>query len=303
MTELPRSKFSLKLTLINSLLWLIARLSFMTARRWGAFFGRLSYYLNSRSVKVSAKNIALCLPELSSEQQKKLLKQSCIHSGMVFFESCWVWQASNQDVAKLIVSVTGQEYLDKAIAKGKGVILTGPHLGNWEALLAWGGMNLKASCMYRRPKITELDPLIQQARSKSGVELIIGERSSVRQMLTTLKQGECFLLLSDQNPAANAGVFAPFFHHPAYTMVLIQRLIAKTKSELLFFHAERVENGFKVHIKPANFSTADQSTEQFAELLNQQLAQQIKSCPEQFEWSYRRFRPVPEGYSHVYLDL
>lgn len=297
----PTSIFKLKL--INALLWFVAKLSFERVRKLGGFFGWLAYKVSSRSVKVSGKNIELCFPELSAVQQKSLLKQSCIHSGMVFLESCWIWQASNEKVSELIVSVEGQSYLEKAIENGKGVILTGPHLGNWEALLAWGGMNLKASCMYRRPKIAELDPLIQQARSKSGVELIIGERSSVRKMLKTLKQGDCFLLLSDQNPAANAGVFAPFFHHPAYTMVLIQRLINKTGSELLFFHAERVEGGFKVHIKPAGFATEDLSTEQFAGLLNQQLAEQIKRCPEQFEWSYRRFRPVPEGYSHVYLDL
>ncbi|WP_144392465.1 lysophospholipid acyltransferase family protein [Pleionea sediminis] len=303
MTESNQPSTSFKLIIVIFIIRMIASLPFSVARGLGKVIGFLTWISKSRDVRVTIRNIEICYPDKDASWVKKLAKRSCIHSGMVFFESCWIWQRPNKKVADKIVDVEGFELIEQAQKNGQGLILTGPHLGNWEALLAWGGMNLPSSCMYRRPKIDALDPLIRKARSKSGVELIIGERSSVRQMLKTLKSGQCFLLLSDQNPAKNAGVFAPFFERQAYTMVLIQRLIEKTESSLLFFYAKRVKNGFKIIIEPANFTTQGLSQEEFATYLNQGLAGQINQCPEQFEWSYRRFRPQPEGIKPVYKDL
>ncbi len=298
-----KSTSSIKLVIIQGLIRLIASLPFKLARTIGAGVGYLTWLSNSRNVKVSRRNIELCYPDKDAAWKRQLLKKSCIESGKVFFESCWIWRRPNQQVQALIQSVEGLEHIEQARASGKGVILTGSHLGNWEALLAWGGSNLPSSGMYRRPKIDELDPLIRQARAKSGVELIIGERSSVRQMLTTLKSNRCFLLLSDQNPAKNSGVFAPFFHRPAYTMVLVQRLIEKTNASLFYFYAQRIPQGFKIVITPATFQFDGLSADAFATELNRGLEQQINQCPDQYEWSYRRFRPQPEGESPVYNDL
>lgn len=294
---------SIKLVIILGLIRLIAILPFKLARATGAVVGYLTWLSNSRNVKVSRRNIELCYPDKDDTWKKQLLKQSCIESGKVFFESCWIWRRPNQQVQALIHSVEGLEYIERARESGKGVILTGSHLGNWEALLAWAGSNLPSSGMYRRPKIDELDPLIRQARAKSGVELIIGERSSVRQMLSTLKSGRCFLMLSDQNPAKKSGVFAPFFQRPAYTMVLVQRLIEKTDAQLFYFYAQRIPQGFKIIFTPPGFETDGLSAEAFAAELNQGLVQQINQCPDQYEWSYRRFRPQPDGTEPVYNDL
>ncbi len=298
-----KSTSNIKLAIIQGLIRLIASLPFKLARTIGAGVGYLTWLSNSRNVKVSQRNIELCYPDKDDTWKRQLLKKSCIESGKVFFESCWIWRRPNQQVQALIQNVEGLELIEQARESGKGVILTGSHLGNWEALLAWGGSNLPSSGMYRRPKIDALDPLIREARAKSGVELIIGERSSVRQMLTTLKNNRCFLMLSDQNPAKNSGVFAPFFHRDAYTMVIVQRLIEKTDAALLYFFAQRHANGFTIKIRPARFETRSLTPIQFATELNKGLVEQIDQCPEQYEWSYRRFRPQPEGVPPVYNDL
>ncbi len=262
--------------------------------------GWVTWQLNSRSVITSHKNIAICFPEMDDSQQKSLVRQSCIHTGMVFTESAWIWKNSPEKLNPLIESIEGLHLIEAAQEKGNGVILTGPHLGNWEALLSWGGMTLPSSVMYRIPKISEMDETLREARLKTGVQLIVGDRSSVRQMLKVLKSGEVFMLLSDQKPVANSGVFANFFHRPAYTMVLIHRLIEKTNAELLFFHAQRTRHGFKIIVHQSEFNRHEPDPEKFATGLNKMLEKQIRSCPEQFEWSYRRFRPQPKNYESVY---
>ncbi len=289
--------------LITLFIQIVSRFSFAMTRRCGKALGYLLWIMGGRSKKISAKNIELCFPEKPLLDRNDLLKQSYLHSGMLVFESAWIWKASNDAVLSKIIKVNGYQLIEGALAKGNGLILTGPHLGNWEALLTWGGINLPSSVVYRMPKIEEMDDLLREARLKSGVELILGERQGVRAMLKKLKQGEVFMVLSDQNPAKGSGVFANFFHRPAYTMVLIQRLIEKTNAELLSFFAKRVEGGFEIFIEKPAFNSNEPDPTLFANGLNETLADQIKQAPEQFEWSYRRFRPQPDHEPSVYENL
>jgi KDO2-lipid IV(A) lauroyltransferase len=148
-----------------------------------------------------------------------------------------------------------------------------------------------------------MDPVIRKAREKAGVEMVPGTREGVKTMFNVLERGDTFIILSDQKPGKKSGVFAPFFNRPAYTMTIIQKLVQKTNAQLMYFYAQRVKEGFLVHIEPATFDLSEPDAVNFATALNQGLEAQIRQCPEQFEWSYRRYRPQPEGEPPVYENL
>ncbi len=296
-------KNTLKTRVLYGVFLVMARIPFSLLRGFGWIAGSLAYYVNGRSVKVSRRNLELCFPEYSASRIEKLTRQSCIHSAQCAVESIWVWFNPSEKVTRRFVAVEGLKYIQQAKAKGQPIVLTGAHLGNWEALLNWVARTTPCAIAYKQPKNPEMDPVIRKAREKAGVEMVPGTREGVKTMFNVLERGDTFIILSDQKPGKKSGVFAPFFHRPAYTMTIIQKLVQKSNAQLMYFYAKRVKEGFLVHIEPAQFDLSEKDPVAFATSLNRGIESQIRQSPEQFEWSYRRYRPQPDDEPPVYENL
>lgn len=279
------------------------RLLPFSVNRWvGRQYGRCLYFTHSRYARTSFTNLNHCFPERSHQENKHQVYQSCLHTGMMIAESFWLWQKPFSRISQRIFSIQGKEFIDSAIKEGKPVILTGPHLGNWEVFSIWCGIHFNTAVMYRPAKITPLDKLIRKGRSQTGTKLITGEKHSVRKILRHLKSNGVFSLLSDQEPEKGSGVYADFLGKPALTMTLVQKLIQRTQAVPLLFQVERITDGFTITISPATTLDATDTEEQFAAELNKLLASQIKLSPEQFEWGYKRFKTPHDGDYDFYPD-
>ncbi|MCW8889062.1 MAG: lipid A biosynthesis acyltransferase, partial [Sedimenticola sp.] len=107
-------------------------------------------------------------------------------------------------------------------------------------------------------------------------------------------------LLADQQPKAagrQGGVYAPFFGHPALTMVLVGRLARKTGAPVLFWFMERLPggSGYKMHWFKSPDGLLSDDPEVTSAALNQGLEVCIRHAPAQYLWSYKRFSSQPEG--------
>ncbi|NVJ50341.1 MAG: lysophospholipid acyltransferase family protein [Gammaproteobacteria bacterium] len=292
-----------KSTLLRVLFKGFALLPLSWLRGIGRWLGSLVFSINTRDVKVTRKNIQLCLTELPAQEQEQLTKLSTQASMMCALESAWAWFNPRAKVTKQIVEVSGIEHLKRAQAQQQPLVLTGAHLGNWEVLLNWIAAFDDCAIAYKPPKSLAMDPVVRKAREATGVTMITGDRSGIEQMFTAASSGKPFVILSDQRPGKRGGVFAPFFNLPAFTMTIVQKLVQQANAQLLYFHALRVPSGFKVIITPAAFDLTIPDEIEFATALNAGLSEIITTYPSQFEWSYRRFRPLPEGFEPVYTQL
>ncbi|MEJ2403184.1 MAG: hypothetical protein P8171_02670 [Candidatus Thiodiazotropha sp.] len=112
-------------------------------------------------------------------------------------------------------------------------------------------------------------------------------------------------MLPDQQPRSDKGaVFAPFFHWPALTMLLVNRLARKTGARVVLACAERLDRGrgYKVHYLPAPEGVADEDPVKAATALNQGVEQLIRLFPSQYQWSYKRFSKQPDGRGSPYKN-
>jgi KDO2-lipid IV(A) lauroyltransferase len=109
-------------------------------------------------------------------------------------------------------------------------------------------------------------------------------------------------LLPDQEPGAGQGRFAPFFGIPAYTMVLLARLAKKNGSAVFIGYAERLPRGrgYHLHFIPAPEGIAGAPLEEALALMNRGVEACARALPEQYQWSYKRFRTRPEGAASFY---
>jgi KDO2-lipid IV(A) lauroyltransferase len=92
-------------------------------------------------------------------------------------------------------------------------------------------------------------------------------------------------------------VYAPFFGEPALTMTLLPRLARRTGAAVLFVFVERLPRarGYRMHWLPAPEGIADADPVISATALNRGVEACVALCPEQYQWTYRRFKARPDG--------
>ncbi|MEP7084684.1 MAG: lysophospholipid acyltransferase family protein, partial [Betaproteobacteria bacterium] len=142
-----------------------------------------------------------------------------------------------------------------------------------------------------QPRTEWLDPVLRYGRAQGQAQLTTADTRGVRALLKTLKRGEAIGLLPDQVPAQGHGVLANFFGTPAYTTTLIGKLQQATGAPVIVICTRRLREaaGFELTFHPLPFALP--SNDAAAALaLNAFQEQIILRCPEQYLWSYNRYK-------------
>lgn len=288
--------------LITALLRGLAALPLGWNRRLASAVGWLLTVLPNALRRHSAANIRLCLPELDAPAQRRLLNRSIVETCRTAFEAGPLWLWPEARIRPLMGEALDVEPVDTAVRAGRGVILATPHLGSWEmaghfCALRWGITNL-----YRPPRIPELDTLIRRGRERLGARMAATDARGIRRLYQALAAGAVIGILPDQDPGDDGGVFAPFFGVPANSMVLLGRLARKTGAAVFFGFCERLPGtqGYRFHFLPAPDGIADPDPAVAAAAMNRGVEACVRRCPEQYQWSYRRFRTRPSGAAKIY---
>ena len=233
-------------------------------------------------------------------------KQSAREAGKGAFELPWLWTRSD---AAILARTTARNWflVERAQARGKGIIFLTPHLGCFEVTARYyashagkegptahaGGAPI--TVLYREPRLAWLRDLVERGRGKPNLKLARADVGGVRRLVRALKRGEAVGLLPDQVPGAGEGVWADFFGKPAWTMTLPAKLQEMTGATILFAHGERLPAGlgWVVHLHPFEVEFAGDAAAR-ATQVNRALEAIIRECPDQYLWGYNRYK-VPAG--------
>lgn len=278
-----------------SAIWLVSLLPLSIAHGLGAFIGWVLWITNSKTCKISNVNLRLCHPNYSDEEISNLVKKSLSALGKTYTEMGMSWMWPIPKVHKLITQIEGEEYLQKALDDKKGIVLIAPHLGNWEILNHFFRTYLFMTVMYKTAKIPKLDKFIFDTRKRVDVGLVPADREGVVSLYKILAEKGVIAVLPDQQPSRKSGVFASFFGQQALTGKLIGEIASTTPAYLLCCYAKRLDDGnYAVVLKPASENIRDPDPVVAATALNKSIEECILDCPEQYQWSYKRFRTQPE---------
>ena len=246
--------------------------------------------------RISLRNLELCFPELSDAQRARLLVKSLRETAKTVMETPLAWHGSRRRLLKFVKSVHGDELLQQGIEAGKGVIIASPHLGSWEIIGQYLQTRHPLTCMYKPPKSESFEALMYRGRTHLGMDLAPTDAAGVRKLMAALKRGEQIGILPDQDPEeGGAGIFVPFFGIQARTMTLLPKLAAKSGAVVLVAYAERLSwgRGYAVHFKPCDEAIRDRDPERAASAMNRAVEAAVGECPQQYQWSYKRFRHRP----------
>jgi len=287
------------------LLRMLALLPLRWAQALGVAVGSLVWLippLSRRARRLSHVNLAIAFPQMPRAERRRIARCAFLHLCRTVAELGAMWTWDVERIRALVVEVDGQEVLDDAFARG-GVILAAPHLGAWDLAGFVTGLGRDAAALYRPPRDAALEEFSKRGRERGGARLVRPSGEAVRTLLRTLRRGGIVMILPDQDAGDGAGIFVPFFGELANTTVLVSRLASRCDARVVFAFAERLPagRGFRLCYRAASPGLYG-DLEQSAMALNGDIENLVRELPEQYLWSYKRFRIRPPGLEDLYRE-
>lgn len=277
---------------IYFLLKFIAILPLSFLQRIALWVAYLLFHTNSSIKRITAINLRLAYPELNEQALQKRLRLSIQSQCMTYIEFVKCWGMSPQYNFNLLKNIHGAELLEKALVNQKGVIVVVPHFGCWELLNAWLNIYTQPMIMYKPDKIKGVNQYILNARQKFNATLVPTDETGIRQIFKHLKQGGLTVVLPDHLPKASGGIYSHFFQQNTLSATLVSKMAAKTQCNVIGLSCIRNPelSSFDVYCTELPQTILSKDLQQSVDSLNLAMQEMIQLAPEQYIWSYKRFR-------------
>lgn len=275
--------------------WLLAILGRMSLPAIGAFASAVaaaSRTFGRRRLQRAESNIARAFPALDARQRSRMVRENTRALVRTALECGPIWHRDAHWIrSRLSDADAGRALLEDAQARGRGVLMLGGHLGNWELTILFGSLVLPVDFLYKPPKSEALDALLTARRGRFGARMVPTGGAAMRRVLGSLRAGGAVGLLFDQLPRGGDFVEAPFFGQPVATMTLPHRLIRRTGCSVVMGHCLRTADGRGWRARIESVPGADDPDPiRAATAMNRALENAVRAAPEQYLWHYRRFQ-------------
>jgi len=237
-----------------------------------------------------------CGEHMDNREIRRLTRASFINLLQTAYEFALLARLERHAVARLTHPPEGYEEYRAALARGRGVIACGIHLGNWYWPVVGAALEGFAVHVVVRPLDNpRLDALMNAAFARHGVEVIPRRRVFPR-ALAVLRRGETLGLMIDQN-AAVGGSFVPLFGVPASTMRGLAAL-RRTGAEIVLVHDVRDAGKHRITARWLRELPTDEDACLAA--LHRQIEPLILRHREQYLWLHPRWKHRPPGEAPLY---
>jgi KDO2-lipid IV(A) lauroyltransferase len=172
--------------------------------------GGVIFALNPQVRDAVLDNLGHVLPKASRRYRRKVARSIVRNVVKNYYDVVRLPRMSVEDLERTIVA-RGMEHLDDALAKGKGVILVGAHLGNFSVVAQLGAArNYQMSIIAEDIKPPRLYEYVNRLRGRFGLEIIKLRSMQVRTIYKLLRNNEVLVLAIDRDVTGD-GIPTMFF--------------------------------------------------------------------------------------------
>ncbi|MBK8482289.1 MAG: hypothetical protein IPL40_14160 [Proteobacteria bacterium] len=230
-----RSRHTALFLLGRGVLALWGRLPARCALVVGRAIGRLACALAATERRRALAQLEAAGLGASAQERRQVVRQMFARLGESLAQ-CLLrlrWGAEAQAAPALGLTPRARAVLADGLAAGRGIVLVGGHLGNWELVGAALARVVPLQVLARSSYDPRWTRLIERWRQAAGVGTIWVDRpGALRRALTLLRAGGAVALLIDQ-PLRRGGCLVPFFGRLAPTSTLAAALAQATGAALL----------------------------------------------------------------------
>ena len=195
-------------------------------------------------------NLAIMLPRASRRERLRIVRRMMTSYNRMMFEFFRLPHLERDELLRS-VEVVGREHLEQAVERGRGVIITCSHIGNWElaaVVLAHWGYTLHAVAGVQLNRW--LTPAVRETKRELAIHTVSPE-DGFRKLWRALERNELVALMVDGDVYSH-GVPVEFFGHEMRFPSGPGQLAQRTGALIISGYCERTANGrFRIFIEPA----------------------------------------------------
>jgi KDO2-lipid IV(A) lauroyltransferase len=275
------------------------RLSFRRAGRIGEKIGALGYRPLGVRRAVVERQIRAAFPGLGEAEVIRIARAAYEHLGRTSIETALLPAYSREQVLDLFERVEGWDVVERAMARGKGILFVTGHLGNWElggSYLAARGIPLEA--VARRMQNPLFDRYLTETRRSIGMT-VIHDADAVRRVPRAMREQHAVAFLVDQGAAGLASTWVPFFGRYAKTPRGPAVFTLRLDAPLVFGCALRQPSGrYAMHFEEVQTEATghrEADVDRIVAAYTSTLERWVRFAPEQYFWHHRRWKHQRPG--------
>jgi KDO2-lipid IV(A) lauroyltransferase len=262
-------------------------------RGLGGVIGVVAMKLSKRSCQRLKDNL-LVTKIATPDNVAKIAKKTAQELGKTLVETtCIAWHRSKKHNASLIVEALGFEYMEEVLNSGRPVVFLTPHISNFEIALKATAYHIKRvfTVLYKPSKDQWFNQMMIDGRTENNIKPVPTNRMGVFTLAKDLRAGGVIGVLPDSIASSGDGVWIEFFGKKVFAPTLASKMVLTPGVESFIVATKRVRGGFKVNYIP--FKPIDNDITRTIQDIYKVIEQAVLEAPEQYYWSYDRFR-VPD---------
>ncbi len=287
--------------LLLGLVWLLHWLPLPLLARLGLGLGWMLHTFGHARRRVALANLALCMPEKSEAERRRLVREHFGWTGRSLLERGLLWHASAARLRRLI-HVEGDVHL--AERSERPVMWLAPHFVGLE--IAGAATQIYQTRMgidvYTAQSNPVIDAAFHKGRARFGLALLVNRQQGAMPVVRAIKKGTAFFNASDMDFGLRDAAFVPFFGQPAATLLAPSRMARALGMVVQPVVAQMLPGGqgYRITFMPAwtDWPSDDPLADTAA--MNRFIEAQIATMPAQYFWVHKRFKTRPEGAPPVY---
>lgn len=255
----------------------------------------LLYHIVRYRRKVVRDNLAHSFPERSQKELKSIEKQFYHHLVDLVAEMCKMLRLTPEQISKR-VTLTNPEMVQELYGKGRGVLLSLPHSGNWEWLWKLQGTVSSHTpyAIYKKMENPYFDQFVLDLRTShlESKEALVSSKNVRSMMDRWRKEPSTVLMLADQSPrGVETDYWTEFLHRDTCWYPGLEILARNLDYAVVYVEMDRVSRGhyavtFKMICEDPKTSPEGLILEQYV----RHLERFVECHPDNWLWSHRRWK-------------
>ena len=260
----------------------------------------LGLYLFHGFRKRSIQNLTLALGDQRDSREIRAIVRRSLRNFFRDFVEIGFALESSADQIRAEIPLRGRDQLEVALAKGRGVIALGAHLGNFFLV----GTRLAAErfptyVLINQPKNGRLSQLMDRYRLMVGQQTIHARphRRASQELAQVLRRNEIAIVTADEYRSGN-GIYVPLFGRTVLARRGPATLALRTGAALVPICLVREPDGhltliIEPEIELSKTGEIKADVRENTLRVTQWLERTVRSYPDQWNWMNVRWQPAP----------
>lgn len=250
-----------------------------------------------KRARIAVEQLRPLFPDAPDSRLEKIFHSSFRNLGRFCAEFCWIPELNVENLDRHI-RFEGMERLERACAKGKGVVLVWAHFDQFEGVnAALAVKGFKVHSVIREVDNPWIDVMLDGIRESCGQKVIKRERAAA-DIIARLREGCIVTIAADQNTIYN-NAYTEFMGRWASTFKSPAVVSLRTGAAVIPVYSFRnPDDSHTAHILPELALTKTGDLKQDVFNITQRLADTqadfIRRRPEFWLWVHRRWKTQPD---------